>query len=45
VARRHTNVPHIGGQQGELGLDIGALPVPTQQCIDGEAVSLMPTSA
>ena len=28
----------VGGQQGQLSLDIGAGPVPAQQSIDGEAV-------
>ena len=39
VGGGHGSVPHIGGQQRELGLNLGALPIPAQQSIHGKAVT------
>ena len=29
-------VPHISGQQGEFGVDVRPLPIPSQEAMDGE---------
>jgi hypothetical protein len=31
----HGNVPHRGCQGGQLGLDVGAIPVPAEKGMDG----------
>jgi len=38
-------VPHVGGQQGKLGSDVGSLSIPAQQGVDGKAMAVMPISA
>ena len=44
-SRDDRDVPHIHRELGQIGLDVGALPVPAQQRPDGEAVTIMPISA
>jgi hypothetical protein len=38
------DVPHIHRELGQIGSDVGTLPVPAQQRPNGEAVSLIPIS-
>jgi len=46
IMRGHCRtVSQVGRQQWQLGFDIDASSVPTQQGIDREAVTIMPTSA
>jgi len=38
-------MPHVGGQQGQLDLHVGADLIPPQQGPNGEAVAFMPRAA
>jgi len=42
LRRDNGHVPHIGGQEGQLGLHVNAGAIPAQQRVDGKTVPLIP---
>jgi hypothetical protein len=45
LRRDDGDVSHVGRQQRQLGIDIGAGAVPSQQRLDRKGVTVMPMSA
>ena len=39
LSRTDIDVPHIGSQRRETGIDIGSVPIPGQQAVNGKGVS------